>query len=705
MGQRLDKYRLEAGIVFSYFLISLLILFPLLPHLFSQLPFASNGDIRLSLTILFSNLKKISQADFLNLFQLPILFPLSHVLTAGVNLFGQTLLVLPFYLVHIRNVYAIYNFLTFFAYVAAGYCSYRFVREWVPERWVAWIAGALYILLPFRVHNIPQMNLLFSFPIPLALLFFSRFLKNGRKKDLVFFFLSLLAQFLFDLSLGIFLGIALGIFFLLQQILFGIMPRRSWLLLAAAAVLFVLSLALVFFPYLNQKTSFSAVDEISSISPASFGTSLSFYSNWSYLLLFFKRIFWSQSPRCPGISIFIFFLLAFAPYLENRLQKTIALICSFFLIAPALAVPIIYNGIPLNILDRICGWALLLFLLGLSLLLILIRKRIPRQLLLLTSTWILLQFYSSQVSLPFFNLFQGLARVFPMLLRSRGIRTEYILLLLFFTISAFGFAYFFKRFRDKKIFLALIIMLVFAERIRWPVYPEKLDDDRPIYRALYQTLAPYPDHFGLLELPFYPQNSNHYPLFTIYHDKHTYHGHIYYLSDYCELNNSLQLQAGNGFSGLSDPQFTRMLKAKGIRLIMLFKNKISAEQYGGQKAWSTLQNQIRKGQDNGLYEKIEKTQGGIMLVLAEREQGSQIRYFLPNYSLQGKKYIACTINANRETTAEFLFNEKPVKQQQLLAGTINRVVIDIVKLSIDPQFNYLEIRSGPSLELLKVRIE
>ena len=703
MEQRLNKNRLEAGIIFSYFIVSLLILFPLLPHLFSKLPFASNGDIRLSLAILFSNLKKIAQGDILNIFQLPILFPLSHTLTAGINLFGQTLLVLPFYLVHLRNVYLIYNLLTFFSYVAAGYCSYRFVREWISERWIAWIAGALYILLPFRVHNIPHLNLMFSFPIPLTLLFFSRFLKNGRLKDLVFFFISFLSQFLFDLSLGLFLGIALAIFFLIQQILFGLLPRRSWLLIVAAAVLFALCLAMIFLPYLSQKTSFSIISESKSIAPDNFRTPLSFFSNWTYLLLFFKRIFWNQSPFSPGISIFIFFLLAFAPYLESLLQKTFALVCSFFLIIPALALPIIYNGLPLNTLNRLCGWALMLFLLSLALLLFLIRKKAPRELLMLTIVWMLLQFYSSQISLPFLNLFQGLARLFPVLLRARGIRTEYILLLLFFTISAFGFSYFFRRFRAKKIVLALVLLLVFAERIRWPVYPEKLKDDYPTCRPLYHSLALYPDHFGLLELPIYPQNSNYYPLFTLYHDKHTYHGHINYLGDYYKLGNSPQLQVGSGFSGLSDPQFTQMLKTKGIRLVLLLKNKIFRKRIEEKRAWLAIQSQIRRGENGGLYERVDITQNGTLLVLTEREQGPRIRYFLPHYSLRGKKNLICDIVSNRETEVEFMFNEKTVKRQQLLAGTQNRIVLDLQNLTLSWQFNYLEIRSGPSLELIKVR--
>jgi hypothetical protein len=705
MAVEIKKYRAEAGIIFSYFVVSLLILYPLLPHLFSQLPFASNGDIRLSITILFSNLKKIALGEFGNIFQLPILFPLSHTLSAGINLFGQTLLVLPFYLVHLRNIYAIYNFLTFFSYIAAGYCAYLFVHEWIPERKIAWLAGALYILLPFRVHNIPHLNLMFSFPIPLTLLFFSRFLKNGRTNDLFFFFFSLFFQFLFDLSLGLFLGIALGIFFLIQQMLFGLLPRRSWLLLFAASLLFVLSVTVVFLPYLSPKTSFSSVDEVKSISDNSFSTPLSFYSNWSYLLLFLKRIFWSQSPRCPGISLLIFFLLAFAPYLANRLQKTIALACSFFMIVPALAVPVVYNALPLKILDRICFWTLLLLLLSLSLLLLLLRKKIPRELLLLTITWMVLQFYSSQISLPFLNMFQGLARLFPVLLRSRGIHTEYILLLLFFTVSAYGFSYFSKRFYKKKFVLALIVLLIFAERIRWPVYPERLSDDRPIYQTLYQTLAPYPVHFGLLELPFYQQSLNYYPLYTIYHDKHTYHGHIFYLSDYYDLNNSPRLQAGSNFSGLSDPQFTQMLKAKGIRLILLFKDKIYLESANGPKTWAALHAQIGIGISKGLFDKVEKTNYGTLLVLSEREQGQKIRYFLPHYSLMGKKNLVCTLKANRESAAAFIFNERPVTHRQLQPGSQCNIAINLQDLSLASQFNYLEIHSSSSLELLKVRVE
>lgn len=702
MGRRFQQIRVEAGIFFSYFIVSLIVLFPLLPHLFSRLPFASNGDIRLSLAVLFSNLSKVAHGDLASVFQLPILFPLSHTMTAGINLFGQTLLVFPLFLIQVRNVYFFYNLLTFLAYCAAGYCAYRFMREWITERWIAWLIGALYILLPFRVHNIPHLNLMFSFPIPLTLLFFSRFVKNGKTRDLAFFFLSLISQFLFDLSLGLFLAIALAIFFLVRQVLFGLLPRRSWILLLAASILLVLSMALVFLPYLNKNISFSITGEVGSIPSFAFHSPLSFYNNWSYLLLSFKRIVWHQAPYSPGITVFFFFMLAFVPYLSNRIHKALTWLSLSFLIIPAFSVPFIFKSIQFDQLEMLCGWALMLFLLSLALLLFLLRKKIPAELLWLTVTWMLLQFFSSQISLPFFNLFQGLARLFPFLLRTRYIRSEYILLLLFFAVSAFGISYFFRRFREKKLALTLVLLLVFAERMRWPVNPEKLKDDRPAVREIYQCIAPYPEHFGVLELPFEPLEPNHFALFTIYHNKHTYHGNVNYLKDHYQLERNPQLSLKNEFSGLSDPQFIQMLKEKGIRLIILFKNKENSEH---QKTWYAIQNQIRLGAAKGLYAKIEKTAAGTLLVLDEREKGPLIRYFLPHYCLRNKKHLACTIAANNETEADILFNGLLLERHKLETGRLNKIVIDLKQKPLALQSNYLEIRSGRSLELVKVRIK
>ena len=705
MGQSFKPWQREAAIIFSFLLVSLAILFPLLPHLFSRLPYAANGDVRLGLTILFSNLKHIAQGDLLNLYQLPIVFPWSHVLTAGINLFGQTLLVLPLYLLHVRNVYLIYNLLTIFSYVAAGYCAYRFVREWVAERWIAWVIGAVYILLPYRVHNIPQLNLMFSFPIPLTLLFFSRFLKAGRKRDLAWFCFWLLFQFLCDLSLGIFLAFALGFFFILWQVCCGLQPRRSWLLLAAAALLFAAGVALVFFPYLDPRTSFSIIDELRAIPDYAFHSGLSFYNNWSYLLLFAKRIVWHHPPFSLGISIFIFFLLAFVPHLENRWQKAAAAFCSLFLLAPALAIPFLIGRVPFAAIDRACGWTLRLFLLGLALLLLLIRRRAPRPLLFLSGTWIVLQFFSSQASLHFFNLFQALAGVFPFLLRTRYIRSEYILKLLFLTVAAFGFAYFFRRFRERKVVLALALAVVFIERARWPVIPEPLAEDRVVVRDLYRTLAPYPAHFGLMELPVYPLYSNHYPLFTILHDKHTYHGLINYLGDYGELAGDPRLNVTGGFAGLADPGFIARMKAVGLRLVLVHRDKMFSEGNDGPRAWLALKSSVRLGQERGLYEKVEPQPGGMLLVLDERERGPSIRYFLPHFALRGKTRLRCTLNAGREAAVEFRFNGGRVDRRALEPGNRNTLAIDLDGLTLEPQFNYLEMRSGPSLELISLRIE
>ncbi|MCU0277105.1 MAG: hypothetical protein MUF02_09715, partial [Acidobacteria bacterium] len=100
-------------------------------------------------------------------------------------MFGQALMLLPIFLLGEPNVYAVYNGLVFFAYVAAGYGAYLFFKELQGNETAAVLAAGLYVLLPFRVYNIPHLNLLLNFPIPFALYFLLRYLKNGRRKELL----------------------------------------------------------------------------------------------------------------------------------------------------------------------------------------------------------------------------------------------------------------------------------------------------------------------------------------------------------------------------------------------------------------------------------------------------------------------------------------------------------------------------------------
>jgi len=689
----------------SYLPVSLLILHPVIPRFFSALPYASNGDTRLSIAILFSNLKNLSRLDFQQIYHLPILFPLSHTMTAGVNLFGQSVLALPLYILHIRNAYVLYNILVIMAYVLAGAGCYLFVREWGVDRFPAWLSGAIYVLLPFRVHNIPQLNLLFSFPIPFALLFFTRFLKNGRPRHLVWFTGALFTQFLFDLTLGMFLVMAVTIYFLAHLALIGNLRLHSWMQAGGAILLFVLVFLLVFQPYLTKEASFSRIDEIHALPDASFHSSISFYTNWSYLLLFGNRVLWGHPPYSPGVSVMIFFLFLFLPYLAGRTQRVSGGLMALFLLTPALALPLI-TGNPITAFAySFSKWSLAFFLIAMAVTLILLRRSLPRKIQLLSWSFAILIFLSNQVSLPHLNPLRHLSKSISFFSRMRGIRTQYIILLLFLALFAIGFQRFLQVFRKKKILLMLIVLLIFAERIRWPVTVEAFTDDTLPHRELYATLAPYPDHYGLMELPFLSSYSNTYPLFTQYHDKHTYHGMVHYLSDPCEFAAFPELSIEKGYPGLMDPQTIHSLKDKGIRLILLFKNRVDADPIAGESRWGQILIHTREGERRGLFERVQKTRAGLLLVLAERETGPVIRYFLPYYTLAGKRKLICDLHSRQSETVDFLFNGVNLLTRILPGSGSDRIEIPLEGVTLHPQANHLEIRTNGNVELVRVRID
>ena len=98
------KIPVKLRIIALFFMVSLVHLYPILKNFFTMLPYATNGDISLSVTILYSNIQKLSLLQFNQLYHLPILFPLSHIMTIGFTLFGQSILLLPLFLLGMPNI-------------------------------------------------------------------------------------------------------------------------------------------------------------------------------------------------------------------------------------------------------------------------------------------------------------------------------------------------------------------------------------------------------------------------------------------------------------------------------------------------------------------------------------------------------------------------------------------------------------------------
>lgn len=688
------KWLQEIGVILLLAAISMLVLFPMLSAFSTELPFGRHGDIRLSLAILFSNLDKVSRGQFSQIYHLPIVFPYSFTMTAGVNLFGQTLLLEPLYLLGNRNVYLWYNLLTLFAYVSAGYAAYLFLREFSGRRWIAFIAAALYMLMPSRVHNIPQFNLLFNFPAPLTFLFLHRYIERERRRDLVYLGLAVLLQFLFDLSLGLFLVISLAVFFAVSMIR---RPRRKlsfYLGLAAAGAITFLVIAVVFSPYLYKDISFSDVsDEINTIDRSAFQSSLSFYSNWNYPLLFLKSILWNTSPYYPGFAAAALFLLAFWPALAGRAQKIAFALVSFFLLAPALVFNILSRSVDSEVLERLADAAFACFLGGITLLLIWLARRLSAAHKTLAWTWLIVLFSSSRISVAVGNLFTGLSHVLPVLVRSRGIRTQYIILLFFYAAAVVGFRQLWERKRPGHVVLALLALLLVAERVRWPIGMERIEDDRPGYIEFYEKIDALPPHLGLLELPFHKENINYYAYYTRYHRRHTYHGHILYLLDPLQLAQAPGLDKTSGFAALADPAAVGKLRENGIGAIMLFRDKISGDLPQDRQHWRSTLNTVERGQALGLYSKVDQSGPGIVLFLSGRQTGRRIDRSLPYFAATGHG-LRFTLQSAETAKVSVHFNDRQALVLTLPAGEKREIRISSNGLTLTRGQNALRISSN-----------
>ena len=72
----LAKVPVKLRIIALFFIVSMMHLYPILKNFFTMLPYATIGDVSLSLAILNSNVQKLGLLQFNQIYNLPFLFPL-----------------------------------------------------------------------------------------------------------------------------------------------------------------------------------------------------------------------------------------------------------------------------------------------------------------------------------------------------------------------------------------------------------------------------------------------------------------------------------------------------------------------------------------------------------------------------------------------------------------------------------------------------
>jgi hypothetical protein len=672
-----------------FFVLSLNHLHPLLKDFFTQLPYATIGDVRLTLAILYSDIHKLSQLQFAQLYHLPFLFPLSHTVTIGFTMFGQALLLLPFFLFGEPNIYPLYNGLVILSYLAAGWGAYRFFLELQDDEFTAVVAACLYLLLPFRVYNIPHLNLLLNFPIPFSLFHLLRYLKGGRRRDLLLLNAHLLCQFLFDLSHGFFLSISLALMVLIFVLIRRPRPWRSLPPLFLSLMPTVAAVLLVHLPFLRQGTALSTYG--GGFDPGQYFPALSFFVNKSSLLLWLGRQ-WDAWPFFLGFTVVIFYFFAFRPHASRPWQKAL-----LWAMTAAYALPgLLAVAFPPQAQARMQALAeagLAAFFLLLAASVIALRRRLPLELKAVSWFLLALLFITFQPFPRVFDLFDALSRFLPFLHRSRGLRTAYIVPLALLGVFAFGFKAFRERCRPRRLLLGAVVLLLLAERLRWPVTMAKLPELDESAQKIYSRLKDYPAHYGLLELPFVPTSSNMYSLFTRHHDKHTYHGHYLIYDDPLQLEDELGLRVDRDFSGLADPLVVGRLRENGLYLIMIGDSFIRRV-YDGDvaAAWLKARRVARDGLQAGLFREVKEERRALLIVIDDRRSGRDFAYPLPYFALAGKNAVHFTLHAATSVRLRVFFNDRLAAALSTGPGQ-RELRLPLAQMPIRPQLNVIRVAS------------
>ncbi len=703
----MNKQKLSNAVVLALlFLVCLPTLFPIIAAPLTTLPYPDNGDVKLSLTILHSHLTKASHLQWNQIYHLPIIYPLSYTLTAGISLFGQTLFFLPLFLLGIRNFYLLYNIAVLASFVLAGFGAFLFFRETMQARSrSAPLAGAmLYILLPFRVHNIPHLNILFNFPIPFCFFYLLRYLKRKKTGDLLLVAIFLLLQFLSDISLGIYLSLSLGLFFLIYWIIGRDIRWKEIAKLAAAMAGVLIILMLLFHPYLQKQTSFSRIS--GEFKATQYLPSSSFFVTWSYPLQFIGRIAWDTSPQFPGFIPAFFFLLAIWPFLGKKSERIVFGVNSVFLILPALFAIVTFDHLSSPYASAVTDVSLFLFFASLAVLTVLLWRKLPPVLKMIIVIYTVSIFVFFRPFSYMINSFSLLSRLLPFIVRLRGIHSPYIFQLFFALLAAFGFANFQARVKGKQKLLYLLIALFFVEKWRWPIATGRLAEDTGIQKNLYQRLSPFPSHYGLLELPLIKPFSNNYSLYTRNHNLHTYHGGLGVVTDVLKLSRSSTLTLGHLMAGLGDPKTIQSLKDIGVRVLIVNRSfpketipgrSRHSKKYIQKRIWEA----IALGREKGLYERVEDYPEGAILLIDGAETGRNIRHFIPYYALISPRRMKLKIEAGQPTRTALFFNRSFLREYPLEPG-VTEISLEIKRLSAQPQFNYLNLKSESAVTLREV---
>ena len=704
-------------------LVTLFYLYPKITDLRSQNILAQNADLTYNIAILYSNLKHLQQGDLRGLYDLPIIYPYSGVMVRGMNLLGQSLLVLPLYGLGVRNYITLYLVIVVTGFFLLACSVFFLLNLLVRNRNAALLWTLVFALMPFKSITFFHLNILYIFPSFLAIGYLIKTIENPKWRSILLLSLCLLLQILFSISMFLILITLLPVVFIGYYLITrGVRIELKVIMrLAGAVAVTAVVIYFLFLPYFAHSRG-TGQEKARSLNTEQRKQRVNTYLHGSYSFFFPSGAGYRElSPRSentayqrldkqllPGFGLFFLLFLFFCQKASPWHHRLLDILFFLLILSVIFAVLFFqYLKIPTMVLDF---FFLFFFLLILAQT---IRhwQRLDRggRFLLVGLLFFMMMYYN-----PLYRLFlpiEGnyiylIQTVLPTYLRQRGARTYYYLNFIWLGLGALAFRELTKKTHPRKTIPLLLATLIMLENIP----PFRLVDRPPVplvnERAVYQFLTPIPRHYGIFELPARKSLLN-----TIYHDHHVYAGSRYGVG---ELD-PLELEAlGYGFiTRLTEPGFIKTLQENGLQVIIIHKafirNRFSIRQNPAGEVkdkWRESLNIFNRLRDQGYLSRLRIKPNRIIALISPRRSGPEISVTLPTYALRHRTRITLQIqNPENNNALELLFNGEPVKSLSL-AGTGTRS-LDLPLEKLRPQSyrpNRLVLRSSRSLTYLGMDI-
>jgi hypothetical protein len=656
---------LKPLIIFS--LVSLTSIYFLLPGFFSEIILPDNGDNNIAIGIMMHNMKVMSQLSFSDVYHFPIFYPYSYTLTAGVNFIGQSVVLLPFYLIGIKNVYFLYNWLLFVSLVLGGIAAYFLIKEFVDQEILCLTGGAVYILLPLRQINFPHPHLLFFFFSIFSFLFLIRYVKDFKRKDALLFYLFLFLQALFSITLFFLTSIFSAFLFLIFIIIKRKLTFKVLVELTIGLVLLGIFIFFIFTPYITNPLNISY--EKGEFTKKTLLRSWDFYSTWFPLTFKFLRG-WS-TPLFLGFAASFFIFFYFNSKTKFRSEKIGTFTLLFLLTLPVLLT--FFKGIPLRsikeVIDLLFISTIVIFLINV----VMVWKRtvLGEKFVLISLVFVFLSCFRGLFEyIPLkTNFFYLISLVIPRLTRLRGFKFKYYFIVFWILLVFLGFRAFMKQRKKTPVnFVAvwILVFLLFFENFPPPLTTGRQREHNDSEKILYNKIEKYPDHYGVLELPHFRGFGDNkiFSLYTIYHDKHIYNG--FYgvgIFDPLEIFKRQYFYPNSKIpDDINNEAVLNYLRDNGIRIILFHKSLIIFGSISGEKRakiikdanrlWANLDKGFREAEEKGLLSELDILNNGIIAVIKEQKKGKTFSYQFPYYTMKSKRFLLIGIRRISEDPVE-----------------------------------------------------